>query len=566
MRAPDQERGLLEITPPRIAPFVKHGNDFRDHLLFGGLKIRSLRFWRCPIRPGKINSRRASTLKTVQTSTTSPPESDQKFVRGLGLLDSTMLVAGSMIGSGIFIVSSIIGRQVGAPGWLLVVWIVTGLLTLMAALSYGELAAMMPKAGGQYVYLREAFSPLWGFLYGWTLFLVIQTGTIAAVAVGFARYTGVLIPWFSESNYFIAPIRFGGYAFSLSTAQFLGLAMIALLTFMNTRGLYIGKWVQNVFTTAKTGALIALILLGIIVGVRSGAGAENFKDFWSLRGGLQEVGAGLTAATAFGLFVGICVAQTNSLFSADAWNNITFTAGEVKDPRRNIPLSLAFGTFLVIGLYLLANVAYLAALPFAAIQNAPSDRVASETANVIFPGTGATIMAIAIMISTFGCNNGLILAGARAYYAMARDGLFFRRVGELNKNHVPAWGLIIQGIWAGVLVLPRTVKTDAAGNVTGYGNLYGNLLDYVISAALIFYILTILGIFLLRKKQPDAERPYKAWGYPVVPALYIFGASVILAVLFIYQTATTWPGLIIVLTGVPIYFLWRKSAKIDNAT
>ena len=484
---------------------------------------------------------------------------DQKFVRGLGLLDSTMLVAGSMIGSGIFIVSSIIGRQVGSPGWLLIVWSVTGVLTLMAALSYGELAAMMPKAGGQYVYLREAFSPLWGFLYGWTLFLVIQTGTIAAVAVGFARYTGVLIPWFSESNYLIAPIRFGSYAISLSTAQFLGLAMIALLTFMNTRGLKLGKIVQNVFTTAKTGALIALILLGIIVGIKSGAGAENFKDFWSLRGNLQEVGAGLTAATAFGLFVGICVAQTNSLFSADAWNNITFTAGEVKEPRRNIPLSLAFGTFLVIGLYLLANVAYLAALPFNAIQNAPSDRVASETANVIFPGVGATIMAMAIMVSTFGCNNGLILAGARAYYAMARDGLFFRRVAQLNKNHVPAWGLIIQGIWAGVLVLPRTVKTDAAGSVTGYGNLYGNLLDYVISAALIFYILTILGIFVLRKKRPDAERPYKAWGYPIVPLLYIIGASVILAVLFIYQTATTWPGLIIVLTGVPIYFFWRKS-------
>jgi APA family basic amino acid/polyamine antiporter len=482
-----------------------------------------------------------------------------KFIRGLGLLDSTMLVAGSMIGSGIFIVSSIIARQVGSPGWLLVVWMVTGLLTLMAALSYGELAAMMPKAGGQYVYLREAFSPLWGFLYGWTLFLVIQTGTIAAVAVGFARYMGVLIPWVSESNYLIAPIRFGGYALSLSTAQLVGLALIALLTFMNTRGLKLGKLVQNVFTTAKTGALIALILLGIIVGIKSGAGAANFSDFWSLRGNLQDVGQGLTAATAFGLFVGICVAQTNSLFSADAWNNITFTAGEVINPRRNVPLSLAFGTILVIGLYLLANVAYLAALPFSAIQNAPSDRVASETANVIFPGAGATIMAVAIMVSTFGCNNGLILAGARAYYAMARDGLFFRPVGELNKHHVPAWGLIIQGVWAGLLVLPRTVKTDAAGIVTGYGNLYGNLLDYVISAALIFYILTIIGIFVLRRKRPDAERPYKAFGYPIVPALYIVGAAVILFVLFIYQTATTWPGLLIVLAGVPVYFLWRKS-------
>src|SRR5213080_1915418 len=493
----------------------------------------------------------------MTTAIAEAPVADQKFVRGLGLLDSTMLVAGSMIGSGIFIVSAIIARQVGAPGWLLVVWMVTGLLTLMASLSYGELAAMMPKAGGQYVYLREAFSPLWGFLYGWTLFLVIQTGTIAAVAVGFARYSGVLLPWISESNYIISPIRFGGYALSLSTAQFVGLALIGFLTYTNTRGLEVGKLIQNVFTTAKTGALIGLIVLGIIVGLRSGAGAENFQHFWTLRGNLQDVGAGLTAATVFGLFVGICVAQTNSLFSADAWNNITFTAGEVKDPRRNVPLSLALGTFLVIGLYLLANVAYLAALPFGAIQNAPSDRVASETANVIFPGAGAAIMALAIMVSTFGCNNGLILAGARAYYAMARDGLFFRRVADLNQYRVPAWGLVIQGIWAGILVLPRTVKTDATGNVTGYGNLYGNLLDYVISAALIFYILTIVGLFLLRWKRPDAERPYKAFGYPIVPALYIVGASVILFVLFMYQTATTWPGLMIVLTGVPVYFLWK---------
>src|SRR6516225_10016893 len=401
---------------------------------------------------------------------------EHEFVRAIGLFDGTMIVVGSMIGSGIFIVAADIARQTGSAGGLLLTWILTGVLTIAAALSYGELAALFPHAGGQYVYLREAFSPLWGFLYGWTLFLVIQTGTIAAVAVGFARYTGVLLPWVSENNYLIAPIRFGGYAVSLSTAQLVGLALIGFLTFTNTCGLEVGKLVQNVFTTAKTGALIALIVLGIIVGLRSGAGAENFSNFWTLRGGLQEVGQGLTAATAFGLFVGICVAQTNSLFSADAWNNITFTAGEVIEPRRNIPLSLAFGTFLVIGLYLLANVAYLATLPFAAIQNAPSDRVAVATANVIFPGAGATIMAVAIMVSTFGCNNGLILAGARAYYAMARDGLFFRRVGELNKNHVPAWGLIIQGIWAGVLVLPRTVKTDAAGSVTGYGNLYGNLL------------------------------------------------------------------------------------------
>lgn len=486
------------------------------------------------------------------------------FVRGLGLLDSTMIVAGSMIGSGIFIVSADISRQVGSPGWLLVVWLITGVLTMIGALSYGELAAMMPKAGGQYVYLREAYSPFWGFLYGWTLFLVIQTATIAAVAVGFGRYIGVLFPSVSETNYLIEPIRIGSssYAFSLSTAQLVGVAMIALLTWMNTRGLKLGKLIQNTFTFAKTGSLIALIVLGIIVGLawHGDIAAANFGDLWTVRGKLQDVGGGLTAAVVFGLFVGICVAQTNSLFSADAWNNITFTAGEVKDPKRNIPLSLVMGTGLVITLYLLANVAYLVTLPFETIQNVPSDRVASATADVIFPGIGAAIMAIAIIVSTFGCNNGLILAGARAYYAMAKDGLFFKSAGDLNKFHVPAWGLIIQGIWSAFYVLPRTVKTAADGTVS-YGNLYGTLLTYVISAALIFYILTIIGIFVLRSKQPDTERPYKAFGYPIVPALYVIGAAVILAVLFIYQTTETWPGLIIVLTGVPVYFIWKMMSR-----
>jgi APA family basic amino acid/polyamine antiporter len=497
------------------------------------------------------------------TTTTAAP-SETKFVQGLGLLDSTMIVAGSMIGSGIFIVSADIARQVGSPGWLLIVWIVTGLLTLMASLSYGELAAMMPKAGGQYVYLREAFSPLWGFLYGWTLFLVIQTATIAAVAVGFARYIGVLFPKIAENNYLIEPIRIAStsYAVSLSTAQLVGILMIALLTWMNTRGLKLGKLVQNVFTFAKTGALIALIVLGIMIGLFSHAdiASANFGDFWRVRGTLQDVGRGLTAATGFGLLVAICVAQTNSLFSADAWNNITFTAGEVKEPKRNIPLSLAFGTVLVITLYLLANVAYLLTLKFEDIQRVPSDRVASATAQVIFPGFGAVLMAIAIIISTFGCNNGLILTGARAYYAMARDGLFFQSAGKLNGYHVPAWGLWIQGAWAVFYVLPRTVKTAADGKVS-YGNLYGDLLTYVISAALIFYILTIAGIYVLRIKRPDAARPYRAFGYPIVPALYIIGASVILFVLFAYQTATTWPGLLIVLTGVPVYFLWRSRAE-----
>ncbi|HYM00472.1 MAG TPA: amino acid permease [Blastocatellia bacterium] len=482
------------------------------------------------------------------------------FVRGLGLLDSTMIVAGSMIGSGIFIVSSDIGRQVGSAGWLLVVWTVTGLLTLAASLSYGELAAMMPKAGGQYVYLREAFSPLWGFLFGWTLFLVIQTGTIAAVAVGFAKYTGVLFPSISESNYIVQPIKISSdYAISLSYAQLVGILMILLLTWMNTRGLSLGKLVQNVFTIAKTGALAALILLGIIIAANHTAIATNFTNMFAVqKANLQDVGRGLTAATAFGLFVGICVAQTNSLFSADAWNNITFTAGEVKNPRRNIPLSLAFGTILVIGLYLLANVAYLVTLPLESIQKAPSDRVASATAEMIFPGHGALIMAIAILVSTFGCNNGLILAGARIYYAMARDGLFFKSSGKLNRNHVPAWGLIIQGIWAALLVLPRTIKgIDPKTGAVSYGSLYNNLLTYVISAELIFYILTIAGIFVLRRTRPDEPRPYRAFGYPLVPALNILGAAVILVVLFVYQTAITWPGLLIVGTGIPVYFIWK---------
>jgi APA family basic amino acid/polyamine antiporter len=491
---------------------------------------------------------------------------DQKtgFVRELGLLDSTMVVAGSMIGSGIFIVSSDISRQVGSPGWLLVVWTVTGLLTLIGALSYGELAAMMPRAGGQYVYLREAFSPICGFLYGWTLFLVIQAGTIAAVSVGFARYTGIVLPGdlISETNYLIEPIRIGSrYAISLSTTQLVGVLMIALLTWMNTLGLKLGKLVQNVFTVAKTGALIGLIILGLIVGGAWG----NFSDLWTVRGTLQQVGPDLTAITALGLFVGICVAQTNSLFSADAWNNITFTAAEVKNPRRNIPLSLAFGTFLVIGLYLLANIAYLATLPFESIQTVPSDRVAAASANVIFGAPGTVIMAVAIMISTFGCNNGLILAGARLYWAMAKDSLFFRRGGDLNKHHVPAWGLLIQGIWSAALVLPRTVNVDNATGQVSYGNLYGDLLVYVISAALLFYILTILGIFRLRSKLPDAERPYRAFGYPVVPALYIVGAAVILVVLFLYQPATTWPGLVIIASGIPVYFIWRRAAGAAQA-
>jgi APA family basic amino acid/polyamine antiporter len=524
--------------------------------------------------PSPYHGPQEDALRTAaQTVPDARAESGERgFVRELGLLDSTMIVAGSMIGSGIFIVPADIARQMGSSGWLLMVWVVTGLLTVAAALSYGELAAMMPKAGGQYVYLREAYSPLWGFLYGWTLFLVIQTGTIAAVAVGFARYLGVLFPAISPTSWIIPPIDFSyKYSISLSVQQFVGILLILFLTFLNTRGIRLGKLIQTTFTSAKTLSLIALILLGIFVGRNADAISANFTDMWTPHAAAElrpELG-GLptTAATlgAFGLFVALCVSQVGSLFSSDAWNNITFTAGEVKDPRKNIPLSLAYGTMLVIGLYILANVAYLCTLPLDAIKTAPDDRVATAALSVIFGPYGAGIMAVAIIISTFGCNNGLILAGARVYYAMSRDGLFFRSTGHLNERRVPAWGLILQCIWASILVLPRTRTRDAAGALVldpsgnpQYGNLYGNLLDWVVSAALIFYILTIAAVFVLRRKQPNAERPYRAFGYPVVPVLYILAAAAILGVLLFYKTSTTWPGLVIVLTGIPVYLVWRR--------
>jgi APA family basic amino acid/polyamine antiporter len=498
-------------------------------------------------------------------STTAPPSDhdlDTEFRRGLGLFDSTMVVVGSMIGSGIFMVSAFMGQVIGSPGWLLVAWLVTGVLTVAAALSYGELAGMMPRAGGQYVYLREAFSPLWGFLYGWTLFLVIQTGLIAAVAVAFARFLGVFLPWVDENpspeHYLIKPIHLSaGYAVSLSPAQLVAIVMIAVLTAMNMGGLRYGKWVQNLFTVAKTGAVLGVIVLGLAWGWNSAAIADNFADgnFWAARPTKPVVDnhPETLALTAYWLFVAVCVAQTGSLFSADAWNCITFTAGEVRNPRRNLPLSLALGTALVIVLYLLANLAYLVTLQFAQIQGAPENRVGTVTLNHIWPGHGATLMAAAILVSTFGCNNGLILAGARAYYAMARDGLFFRRVGLLNAARVPGWGLLLQGLWAALLVLPRTVNATTGK----YGNLYNDLLDYIISAALLFYVLTIAGIFRLRATRPDAHRPYRAFGYPVVPALYIVGALVLIGVLVVYRQETTWPGLVLVALGVPVYFLWR---------
>lgn len=491
-------------------------------------------------------------------------ENDNEFVRGLGVLDATMVVAGSMIGSGIFIVPGEIARQVGSPGWLLVVWLVTGILTIVGALSYGELAGMFPKAGGQYVYLREAYSPFWGFLYGWTFFLVIETGTIAAVAVGFAKYLGVLVPGVSESKYLIPPVALGSrYAFSLSSAQAVGIFLIASQTWMNTRGLSLGKWVQNIFTATKTGVLLLLILVGFILGLgaTSGAARDNFGRLWEIRGTLQEVGPGLSALTGFGLFVAICAAQTSSLFSADSWHSIGFIAGEVKNPRRTIPSALILGAGGVIALYLLANLAYLMALPLETIQNTPNDRIASAVANAAIGPLGASIMAGAIMISTFGCNNGIILSGARAFYAMARDGLFFQAAARLNSKRVPAAALIIQGVWAAFLVLPRVVARNPSTGRPTYGSLYANLLSYVISAALLFYVLTVVGLFRLRRVRPDLPRPYRAIGYPVLPAIYVIGATTILGILLVYQPSTSVPGFAIVATGLPVYYGRRASAR-----
>lgn len=493
-----------------------------------------------------------------------PKTSGHYFIRAIGLFDGTMIVVGSMIGSGIFLVAADISRQTGSPGGLLLTWVLTGVLTIAAALSYGELAALFPHAGGQYVYLREAFSPLWGFLYGWTLFLVIQTGTIAAVAIGFARFLGVLVPSVSPTSWIIPPINFSSrFAISLSVQQAVAVAMIVFLTFLNTRGVRLGKWIQNIFTSAKMLSLLGVILLCIFVARNSAAIADNFSHLWAIRGAnvispglgfLRGIMPTVTAASGwYGLLLALAVAQVGSLFSADAWNNIGFTAAEVKNPKRDVALSMAFGTIIVITLYCLANLAYLFALPLNQVQNAPDDRVATAALSAIFGAKGAAMMAVAIIISTFGCNNGLILAGSRVAYAMAKDGLFFKATGKLNDHGVPGVGLLYQGIWIVVLILLRTRKGDGT-----YGNLYSNLLDYVVFAALLFYVLTILGIFVLRIRRPNADRPYKAFGYPVVPALYILAATGIMGVLLLYETQTAGMGMVIVLLGLPVYWLWKR--------
>jgi APA family basic amino acid/polyamine antiporter len=451
---------------------------------------------------------------------------NEQLVRGLKLFDATTLIMGSMIGSGIFIVSADMARSLRSPGLLLVAWGIAAVMTVLAALSYGELAAAMPRAGGQYVFLREAFGPLFGFLYGWTLFLVIQTGTIAAVVVAFSKFLGLFIPWISASR-ILLPLPFG---YHISSQHLAAIVVLVLLTFVNCRGLRQGAVVQNVFTVAKVGGLLVLVFLGFTLSINPAAGKANFESFFS--GSINLAMLAILGASLVG-----------SLFSADAWNNVTFTGSEVVNPRRNLPLSLLIGTVAVSVIYICANIVYLKVLPLAAIASAPEDRVGTLVAQSLMGPWGMTFINIAILISTFGCANGLILAGARVYYAMASDGLFFKRAAKVSsRTHTPVFSLIIQAIWASLLVLSGT---------------YSDLLDYVVFAALLFYVLTVCGLFVLRKKRPDLDRPYKAWGYPVLPGLYILMAFLVMLDLLFVKPRFTWPGLIIVLTGVPVYFFWK---------
>jgi APA family basic amino acid/polyamine antiporter len=467
-----------------------------------------------------------------------------------------MIVIGAMIGSGIFIVPASMARTIQSTGWFLMAWLLTGFLTIGAAISYGELSSAIPEAGGMYRYLREAFSPLWGFLYGWTFFTVIQTGSIAAVAVAFSRFAGVLVPWLSESHYLLGPYRFTAhYAISLSTVQMVAIVIIVLLTWTNSLGLSYGKWVQNIFTVMKLGSLAALIVLGLSAGFSRTVLHENFSHLFQFHG--VSMPSGIATSVAFlAPLVAICVSQSGSLFSADSWHNVAFASEEVRDPRRVLPRALILGSGMVVLIYLITNVVYLSNLSFAQLETAPHDRVATAMVARIFPRYGIGLMAGAIMISTFGCINSLVLAGARAHFAMARDGLFFRSAARLNTSSVPGRSLLLQGTWSILLVVLTTYSPQ-----TGYGNLYSDLLDYVISAALFFYILTIAGVIVLRRKRPTMERPYRAWGYPFTPLAYIGCASVVLLCLVIYRPATTWPGFAIVACGLPAYLLFRGKAR-----
>jgi basic amino acid/polyamine antiporter, APA family len=478
------------------------------------------------------------------------PDNTPELKKSLGLFDATMLVAGSMIGSGIFIVSSEMSRAVGSSGYLLLLWLITGIITLIAALSYGELAGMMPKAGGQYYYIQQAYNKMLAFLYGWTFFTVIQTGTIAAVAVAFAKYSAVFFPQLN-----LPLVTIGN--FKITFGQLYAIASVVLLTYINCRGIQKGKVIQTVFTSAKIIALLALIILGIYIGLHQNTWSLNMHNAWEAAQQVKDKDAGTWHAvslTGWALLGVMGATIINSLFSSDAWNNVTFIAGEIKSPERNIPRSLFLGTLIVTIIYILANIAYLSLLPLQGdptaadvtrqgIQFAANDRVGTAAASLIFGDTAVYIMAALIMLSTFGCNNGLILSGARLLFAMSKDGLFFEKAGLLNKNAVPAYALVIQCIWASILCLSGT---------------YNDLLEYATFAALIFYIVTIAGIFILRKKQPHAPRPYKALGYPVLPILYILIAAAICIDLLIYKTYSTGIGLGIVFLGIPVYYFSRR--------
>lgn len=481
--------------------------------------------------------------------------------RSLNLFDTTMLVAGSMIGSGIFIVSADIARSVGSPIWLLLIWIITGAITLCAALSYGELAGMMPKAGGQFVYIREAFGELTAFVYGWTVFLVIQTGVIAAVAVAFAKFTGVFVPFFEEGNVMIA---IG--AFKVTSAQLLAIVVIALLTFINTRGIENGKAIQRIFTSAKLIALFSLIIVGIYYGLKTDVITQNFTNGWDaskiqfIKKDNVVVGYETIPLSGMALATAVGVAMIGSLFSSDAWNNVTFIAGEVDKPQRNIPLGLFFGVCIVTLIYVMANVAYLCLLPVhgrmdgqtvmeQGMMFAQKDRVGTAALFVVFGDVAKYLMAALIMVSTFGCNNGLILAGSRLFQSMAREGLFFKKAAVNNKFQVPSNALIFQGIWASLLCLSGS---------------YGDLLDYCTFSSLIFYMVTIAGIFVLRKKMPDIPRPYKAFGYPLIPALYILVTLLICLDLLVFKTFNTGMGLLIMVCGIPVYFLFKRNKPVHE--
>lgn len=471
----------------------------------------------------------------------------------VNLFDGIAIVAGAMIGSGIFITSADIARSVGSPGWLMIVWLITGIITVIGAISYGELASMMPDVGGQYVYLREAYHPLIGFLFGWTTFLIIQCGSIAAVAVAFAKFSGVLFPWISDRN-----ILFEAGFLKINTTMVVAISMIAFLTWLNTRGIVTGKIVVNIFTSTKVLALFGFILIGFFA-IRGHESWEiNKQVFWEA----GKIGANnqVIPLSGFVLVTAVATALVGSLFSSDAWYNVTYISGEVINPKRTVPLSLIFGTLIVSVIYLFINWVYIRILPLSGspdgtdvlargIQFATDDRVATSAMSVVFGDYAAIIMAIFVMISTFGCNHGLILAGPRVYYAMATDGLFFKRVARINKKGVPGFAIAIQGVWAILLCLSGT---------------YSDLLDYVIFAVLLFFALTIFALFLLRVKRPDIPRPYKAWGYPVIPALYILTTTFIMVILLIYKPDYTFPGLVIVLIGIPVFYLWKRfSAKSD---